>query len=134
MSEYNKDSILDITKCECNVAPDDDSFDTVLITYINSVIFNLSQIGVIPSSTYTVTSKTDTWTDLGVSNEVLGAVKTYLPKKVHMAFDAPSSTNMYNALDSLIKVNAMFIRIILKLLANIVSSNFFSHWTKDIVY
>ena len=77
MSEYNKDSILDITKCECNVAPDDDSFDTVLITYINSVIFNLSQIGVIPSSTYTVTSASDTWTDLGVSDEVLGAVKTY---------------------------------------------------------
>lgn len=103
MSEYNKDSILDITKCICEVAPDCDSFDTVLITYINSVILNLSQLGVIPSSNYTVTSNADTWADLGVDDEVLGAVKSYIPNKVRMAFDPPTSTNVYSALDSLIK-------------------------------
>ena len=103
MSEYNNDSILDITKCVCEIAPDCDSFDTVLLTYINSVILNLAQIGIIQSSNYTVTSSDDTWSDLGISDDTLGAVKVYLPSKVRMSFDPPTSTNMYNALNSLIQ-------------------------------
>lgn len=103
MSEYNQESILDITKCICEIAPECDDFDTLLITYINSVLLNLSQLGVIPSSSYIVTSSSDSWSDLNVSEDVLGAVKAYLPNKVKMAFDPPTSTNMYNALTSLIK-------------------------------
>ena len=102
MSEYNNDSILDVTKCVCEITPDCTDFDAVLLTYINANLLNLYQIGVIQSSDYQVTSSEDTWSSLNIDQSVLGAVKSYLPSKVRMAFDPPTSTNVYNALTDLI--------------------------------
>lgn len=103
MSKYNLDSILETTKSICEIAPDCDSFDSILITYINSTLLNLSQLGVIQSSGYTVSSKDDEWSSLQINDEVLGAVKAYLPLKVKSSFDPPTSTNLYTAMDSTIK-------------------------------
>lgn len=95
------DSILNTIKKACNIAPDDTSFDDVIIMYINSTFLNLSQIGLNSATNFTITGDTETWSDLSPDVDLI-AIQTYISLKVRMLFDPPASSSMASAIDKTI--------------------------------
>jgi len=81
-------SILTTIKKMLGISEDDTAFDTDIINYINMVMFNLKQLGVIDN--FVVTGKNDYWSDFVPDENLLGTVQTYIYSKVRMIFDPPT--------------------------------------------
>ena len=92
------DSILESVKKDLGASEWDDAFDDTLIRDINSVFMILFQLGVGPSVPYTITGSDETWADFSSENNLIEAVRSYVPKKVKLMFD-PSSSSFVNASD-----------------------------------
>ena len=89
------DSILTSIKRLLGIEPDDASFDTEIIIHINSTFMVLRQLGVGPTSGYSITSESETWRNyLGDSIEDYEAVKSYVYLKVQIVFDPPMSASV----------------------------------------
>lgn len=98
------DSILNSVKRDlAGLMPDDTSFDETLINDINSVFMILWEMGVGPAAGFRITNKTSTWTDYIEESPVLNMVRSYVPKKVKMMFDAPVTGSAAEALKEQIK-------------------------------
>ena len=82
----------------------DSEFDTDLVVHINSVLFDLNELGVGPKEGFVVTGDTETWEDfLGEGVKNLEAVKTFVFLKVKMIFDPPTVGGVIAAYEKLIK-------------------------------
>ena len=93
-----QDSILNSVKKYCNVDPSYDVFDDQLMPLINSVLNEVTQLGV-GINGYTVTSGSQTWADfLGSSANALHMVETLVKIKVRLMFDPPSNSFVTDAL------------------------------------
>ena len=87
-------SILITIKKLLGIDADDKSFDTDIISHINSVFMILYQIGVGPDHPYTITSDTETWDDfLGDEVGFTTAVISYTHLKVKLMFDTSTLTS-----------------------------------------
>lgn len=87
------DSILDTIKKMLGVDSSYDVFDIDIITHINSVFMNLFQIGVGPTTPFSITDNKAKWSDfIGEDNTKYEAVKSYIYFKVKLAFDPPTSS------------------------------------------
>lgn len=94
------ESILTTIKDDLGYAEADTSFDSVIKQEINTAIFVLRTLGVGPSTGYSVTSSSQTWTEyLGAKLPLLEVVKTYIHQKVQMYFDKPQSGVLTEALE-----------------------------------
>lgn len=94
-----EESILNSVKKLLGLEPDYTPFDTDLIMHINSVIMVLRQMGVGPSSGYSITGPEETWADyLGSDEPLLEAVKSYIYLKVRTVFDPPSNSYVMDAI------------------------------------
>lgn len=88
------DSILTSIKKLLGLGVDRTDFDEELVMHINSVLFTLAQIGVGPSTGFSILDAEATW------DEYLGldlppeaeAIKLYIYLKVRLSFDPPSSS------------------------------------------
>lgn len=79
-------------------------FDLDLVVHINSVLFDLMELGVGPKNGFHITGETETWDDfLGDDISKLEAVKTFIYLKVKMIFDPPTIGGVINAYEKLIK-------------------------------
>lgn len=87
-----KDSILHDVKQMVGQEWDDTSYDLDIMTHINSVFFDLDQIGVGPRGGYQISGPEDKWVDYvgGVKN--LQAVKSYIYIRVRLLFDPPTNS------------------------------------------
>ena len=85
-------SILTSTKVILGVSESDESFDLDILTFINSSLGILDQLGVGPSGGLTISDGDATWSDLGLPDSQLNLVKTYVFLKVGMLFDPPSTS------------------------------------------
>ena len=74
-------------------------FDTDLIIHINTVFAVLTQLGVGPSSGFSIKDENDTWDSYIQNDTLLEAIKTYVYLKVKLLFDPPASTTMSDAMD-----------------------------------
>jgi len=107
-SSVNNQSILDSTKKILGLMPEDKSFDDAIITHINTVFSDLTQMGIGPSEGFFIVDDTTKWSDFIVdevsptNSIVLQRVRTYLPAKVRMMFDPPSSSTHMDALKAVI--------------------------------
>ena len=82
----------------------DNEFDLDLVVHINSVLFDLNELGVGPKEGFVITGETETWADfLGEDAKNLEAVKTFIFLKVKMIFDPPTVGGVINAYEKLIK-------------------------------
>lgn len=92
------DSILDSVKKLVGIVVEDTSFDTDLIIHINSVFTVLHQLGVGPSSGFSITNKDAKWTPdyLSVGSNI-EVVKSYMVLRVKNLFDPPSSSFVMDA-------------------------------------
>ena len=87
-------SILTSIKKMLGVAEDYTEFDEDIITHINSVFLNLTQLGVGPEEGFMIEDNTAVWEDFIDNSIQLQAVKTYMYLKVKLLFDPPLSSSV----------------------------------------
>ena len=87
-------SILTSIKKMLGVAEDYTEFDEDIITHINSVFLNLTQLGVGPEEGFMIEDDTAIWEDFIDDSIQLQAVKTYMYLKVKLLFDPPLSSSV----------------------------------------
>ena len=92
------ESILVTIKKLLGVGEEDTAFDTDIIVGINSVFNILLQLGVGPSTGFSITDKTTTWSDYISDLSKLEMVKSYIYMKVRLMFDPPSTGSLMEAL------------------------------------
>ena len=87
-------SILTSIKKLLGVAEDYVEFDEDIMTHINSVFLNLTQLGVGPEEGFMIKDDTAEWEDFINNSIQLQAVKTYVYLKVKLLFDPPLSSSV----------------------------------------
>ena len=87
-------SILTSIKKMLGIAEDYTEFDEDIITHINSVFLNLTQLGVGPEEGFMIEDDTAVWEDFIDNSIQLQAVKTYIYLKVKLLFDPPLSSSV----------------------------------------
>lgn len=87
-------SILTSIKKMLGVAEDYTEFDEDIITHINSVFLNLTQLGVGSEEGFMIEDDTAAWEDFIDDSIQLQAVKTYMYLKVKLLFDPPLSSSV----------------------------------------
>jgi len=91
------ESILTTIKKLRGLSESDTSFDQDIIVAINSCFHRLHQLGVGPSSIFSITTAAETWSDFFGETTVLPMVVSYMAQYVQREFDPPSG----GTLDSL---------------------------------
>lgn len=93
-----EESILRTIKKLLLISEEDPAFDLDILVHINSAIMTLRQLGVGPSSGFSVTGDSETWYDFLSGNVGLyQQVKTYIYLKVKLIFDPPPSSSVLEA-------------------------------------
>lgn len=87
-------SILTSIKKMLGIAEDYTEFDEDIITHINSVFLNLTQLGIGPEEGFMIEDDTAAWEDFIDDSIQLQAVKTYMYLKVKLLFDPPLSSSV----------------------------------------
>lgn len=91
------DSILTSIKKLLGITEEYAHFDVDIIMHINDAFMTLNQLGVGPSNGFSISSDRELWKDFLSDDKNLEAVKTYVFKKVKMAFDPPQSSSVIDA-------------------------------------
>ena len=86
------ESILNSIKKLLGLTPEQTSFDTDIIIHINTVFFDLNDLGVGPPNGFTIQDEMPIWSDFIKIDENFEAVKTYVYQRVKLLFDPPQSS------------------------------------------
>ena len=92
------DSILITIKKLLGIEAQDTSFDTDVIVHINSVLSDLTMLGVGPPEGFSIEDDIPTWSDFMSDITKFEAVKTYIYLRVRLLFDPPSSSVVVEAM------------------------------------
>ena len=96
------ESILISIKKLLGIAEEYHHFDGDLIIHINSVFSILTQLGVGPSSGFSIHDDTATWADfIGNNESAIEMVKSYVHLKVRLLFDPPLSSSVMESINRL---------------------------------
>lgn len=93
------ESILTSIKKLLGIADEYTHFDQDIIIHINTVFMILNQLGIGPSSGFSIKDKTAVWADYVKDMSTIEAVKSYVYLKVRMLFDPPQSSSMAEAIN-----------------------------------
>lgn len=98
------DSILTSIKKLLGISEEYEQFDTDIITHINTVFMNLTQLGVGPENGFYIEDANAIWDDFVNTNEFtqMNAVKTYIYLKVKLLFDPPLSASVMESIKNTI--------------------------------
>lgn len=94
----DNDSILDITKRQLGLDPEDDSFDVEIVMHINSVFSILQHLGVGPTNGFAIVGRDEVWSAF-IGADQLNTVRTYMGQKVRLIFDPPSTGPLIEAME-----------------------------------
>ena len=92
------DSILTSIKKMLGISDEYTHFDTDLVMYINSVFTVLHQLGVGPSSGFSIAGAEETWSAFLPGDSNLELVKSYMQQKVRLLFDPPLQSSVLEAI------------------------------------
>ena len=92
------ESILTSIKAMLGITEQYTHFDSELIMHINSAFSILTQLGVGPSSGFSIQDDYATWTDFMDTDPRLEMVKTYMYQKVKFMFDPPDRSVIADAM------------------------------------
>jgi hypothetical protein len=95
------DSILTSVKEAVGIAEEHKHFDKILITHINSVFMELTQIGVGPHEGFVIDDETELWSDFIPSTDTVRfeGVKSYMILKVRLLFDPPNNSAIIESMN-----------------------------------
>ena len=99
------DSILNTTKKLLGIAEENTEFDLDIILHINSVFTILTQLGVGPSSGFSIHDDSSTWNNFmseTENGEKVEAVKNYMALKVRLMFDPPTSSTVLQSVNNMV--------------------------------
>lgn len=99
MDETEIKSILDSVKHALGVEEDVTAWDADLVMFINAVFGTLYQLGVGPAQPFTISDNSSEWDEFTTRDDI-EMVKSYMYLKVRLLFDPPTTTTMYQALDT----------------------------------
>lgn len=85
-------SILTSVKKVIGFDEDYDVFDIDLIMHINTVFSVLHQLGVGPTTPFSIDDKDAKWQDFTGDESAINSVKTYVAIKVRLIFDPPATS------------------------------------------
>lgn len=74
-------------------------FDTDIIIHTNTALMVLNQLGVGPEG-FSIEDETATWDEFTADKKVLPLVKSYVPLKVKIIFDPPTSSVVMEAINA----------------------------------
>lgn len=92
------ESILYTIKIMLGLEKDYDAFDTEIISYINSALFVLYQLG-IGKKGFSIFDSTALWSDYISDSTNLISVQTFVKLKVQLLFDPPSNSFAVDAIN-----------------------------------
>lgn len=92
------ESILTSIKKLLGPTEEYDHFDPDIIMHINSVLSNLTLLGVGPAEGFAIQDEKDTWDEFIKDDPRLNHVKTYVYLRVRLVFDPPSSSAVIEAM------------------------------------
>lgn len=92
------DSILHDIKQMLGQEWDDPTYDLDIKNHINTVFFNLNQLGVGPAAGFMIQDHTALWPAYIGTKLNLNAVKTYIWLRVKLLFDPPATGPMMESL------------------------------------
>lgn len=93
------ESILTSIKKLLGPNESNESFDMDIIMHINSVFSILTQLGVGPSSGFSIQDKDNTWAEFLGSGLTLEFVKSFVYLKVRLLFDPPQSSAVIESIN-----------------------------------
>lgn len=96
------DSILTSVKKLLGIDKEYTHFDHDIIIHINSTFMILGQLGIKQAIGFVITGKEETWDELMPDGSTLSAVKSYIPLKVRLLFDPPTSSAVKEAIQNMI--------------------------------
>ena len=96
-----EESILNSTKKVLGLDASYSAFDLDILTYINSALSVVHQLGVIDA--VTIDDDTIVWGDLGTPEEQTNVIKTYVYLRVRILFDPPATSFHKDAVESQLK-------------------------------
>ena len=91
-------SVLSSTKKILGIDDEYTVFDLDIITFINSALSVVNQLGVGPEGGFFISDKNDVWEDLIIPDNQLNLVKTYVFLKTRFLFDPPSTGYLTEAM------------------------------------
>lgn len=92
------ESILTSIKKLLGITEEYTHFDDDIIMHINTVLFDLRQLGVGPSEGFIINDDSSEWIDL-VSIDKLAAVKSYVYLRVKLLFDPPLNSSVLASME-----------------------------------
>lgn len=92
-------SILTSIKKLLGIDSTDTNFDTDIIIGINSALLSVQQLGIGPTTGFSISSTSEKWSDLLGTRTDLDAVKTYIYQKTRLAFDPPQNSFLVEAIN-----------------------------------
>ena len=98
----NNDSILTSIKKLMGLTEEYDVFDQDILILINSVLFELEQLGVKAKDGFSLTDKTVVWSDYSDDDRLLNALKPYIYMKTKLTFDPPTSSGALESMNRII--------------------------------
>lgn len=75
-----------------------DAFDHDIITAINSVLSVITQLGVGPSTGFTITGPLETWSELIGDRTDLEMIKMYIFTRVRLMVDPPNNSFLIDSM------------------------------------
>lgn len=97
------ESILLTIKKGLGIDAEFDGFDENVKMGINTAFFNLNQLGVGPSSVFSIAGIDEVWEDFLITDTDLEMIKSYILLKTRVFFDPPSTEYMNTAYANQIK-------------------------------
>lgn len=98
---HMEESILYTIKKMLGIQANYDAFDTDIITFINSALMTLQQIGVGPDGGFAIVDEYAIWSDFIPGNIMMEGVKTYIYLSVKLVFDPPGNSVVTESMKSL---------------------------------
>lgn len=92
-------SILDSIKKLLGIPSEVTEFDTDILIHINSVFSILTQLGVGPSSGFSIEDSSAEWSDFIGDDARLSDVKSFVYLKTRLLFDPPTSSAAMDAMN-----------------------------------
>jgi hypothetical protein len=87
------ESILTTIKKQLGYEEADTGYDEEIIVHINTVLADLTQLGVGPSEGFAIEDKTSTWDEFIPDNPKFNSVKTYIYMRVKLIFDSATMSS-----------------------------------------
>jgi hypothetical protein len=98
-------SIFDSIKTQLGYSPENTSFDSEIMLYINGALMVMTQLGVGPYNGFLITSKNETWDQFIGDRKDLELVKTDVYLRVKVLFDPPQNPSVLQSMKEEIKQN-----------------------------